>query len=193
MDPKFLKELIQSADVPPNPARQDAAALSAGVRSLHRRRRRLQAAGACSAIVCIGVAVAIGLPHFHQNKTIAHAGHTPTAKLAVVDVKAARAALARTMAEIDREQQIVDALLQAERLDRLESKEIQLAAQTRMALSRDEQIAPVAASYLVSGDQKRQIGLPLASAKADYTRVVELFPGTVWAERAKTRLATIER
>jgi hypothetical protein len=193
MDPKFLKELIQSADLPPNAAQQDAVAIAAGVRSLHRRCRRWQAAGVCAAIVCVGAAIAIGLPHFHQDKTIAHAGHSPTAKLAVVDAKTARAALARTMAEIDREQQVVDALLQAERLDRLESKKIQLAAQTHAALSRDEQIAPVAASYLVSGDEKRQIGLPLASAKADYMRVVELFPGTVWAERAKARLAAIER
>ena len=58
--------------------------------------------------------------------------------------------------------------------------------------SPDELVGPAAAAYLVDGDRKRAAGLPAASARDDYNRVVELFPGTAWADQAKARLALLK-
>jgi hypothetical protein len=222
MDDKRLKELIQSADLPPNADDDDAAGFAVRIPSLHRRRRtRTLAVGLCVAIFGCGIAVfaihharsGVILPSPLVGEGMRRAQPSGPARRELVEPGArgkqdqvaidrpspkvtpaeTKPSLAELRAEIDLRQRVVDALLQSERADRLERQEHELAARVQLAGQRDVQIAPLAASYLVSGDEKRQIGLPLASAKADYIRVVELFPGTVWAERAKVRLAALER
>jgi hypothetical protein len=94
--------------------------------------------------------------------------------------------------QIDREERIVRRLLLAERARRLADEVREIRGRIRAPASRDELVGPVAAGYLVSGDHKRAAGLPAASARDDYARVVELFPDTVWADQAKARLASLK-
>jgi hypothetical protein len=94
--------------------------------------------------------------------------------------------------QIDREERVVRRLLVAERARRLASEAREISGRMTVPASRDELVGPVAAGYLVSGDDKRAAGLPAASARNDYARVVELFPDTTWADQAKARLASLK-
>jgi hypothetical protein len=93
--------------------------------------------------------------------------------------------------QIDREERMVRRLLLAERLRRLAGEARAISGRITVPASRDELVGPAAAAYLVSGDHKRAAGLPAASARDDYARVVQLFPGTTWADQAKARLASL--
>jgi hypothetical protein len=192
MQDKQLKELIQSADIGPRTADENPADLAARVRMLHRRRgRRRLVAATTAALVVSGCLVWRLAPHGH----VAQPRQTPpnVASTPIVEAGELKAALRATMEQIGREERIVRALLAAERARRLGQQAREISGRIPLPASRDEQVGPVAASYLVSGDDKQKIGLPVALAKADYARVIELFPGTVWADRAKARLASLQR
>ncbi len=182
MDDKRLKQLIQSADVVPAIG-ESALLLAARLPALHRRRRRRNIAAAAAIAVVFGCVIWRLAP-----RSVPEIVRVPTQ--APINVAAIQAEIRQTDAEIARREKVVAALLAAERERRLERQLSELNARTAVLPVRDEQVARAAASYLVLGDQQREIGLPLASAK-EYTHVVELFPGTVWAKQARARLASL--
>ncbi len=189
MDDNLLKNLIQAASVRPQAAGENPLQLAARIRAIHGQRRRSRLAVAASAFVLTGCLLWRFMPP----------GHAPRADKPLPEVAIAtpivpeqpERKLQALREQIDREERIVRGLLAAQRARRLNREVQEVSQRMTVPVSRDEQIGPVAAGYLVSGDRKREVGLPVASARADYARVVKLFPETLWADRAKARLASL--
>ena len=191
MQDNLLKNLIQGADARPRSAGGNPLELAAWVRVVHgRRRRRRQLAAILAAFVLLNCLL----------WRIAPVGRVPqgeksSPEVAIVTkiapVQSERSPRAR-MEQIDREERIVRVLLVAERARRLAEEAVEISGRMTSPASRDEQVAPVAAGYLISGDHKRAAGFSVAYVRDDYARVVELFPETIWADQAKARLASLK-
>jgi hypothetical protein len=190
MDDNLLKNLILEADAEPQATGHSPAEVAAVVRADHGRRRRRRLAMAATAFVVLGGFL----------WRIMRQGRLPEADKALPELTIASQIhpmqperdLRALRAQIDREEQIVEGLLAAERARRLSHEAQAVSQRMTVPVSHDEQIGPAAVGYLVSGDRKREAGLPLASVRSDYVRVVELFPKTSWADQAKARLASLK-
>jgi hypothetical protein len=210
----LLKNLIREADARPQAAGGSPAELAARVRALYLRRKRRRWAASAAAVVLLGCLLWRIAPRGHVRQgeepspevaivtEIARApsGPSPRAGISAAGVPPSsfslpaqsESSLHALAAQIDREERIVRRLLLAERVRRLTIEAREISGRMTPPATRDELVGPVAAGYLVSGDHKRAAGLPAASARHDYARVVELFPGTSWADQAKARLASLK-
>jgi hypothetical protein len=189
MQDNLLKNLIQEADTRPQSAGGNPVELAALVRVIYRQRRRRRFAAVATAFVLLGCLLWRITPRGPIPQ------EEPSPEVAIVaeiaPVQFEHSPRAR-MERIDREERIVQSLLVAERARRLADEAEEIRGRMTPPASRDEQVAPVAAGYLVSGDHKRAAGFPVANARDDYARVVELFPETIWADQAKARLASLK-
>jgi hypothetical protein len=182
-----LKALIEQADVHPPAGDMNPAELAGRVRAVYRWRRRRRLAVVAAAVLLLGGVLWPALSGRQGGEPVTLRSHVAVAP--EVTIAHPQRSLRETAEQVQREEHAIDSLLAAERAGRL-AKAAEAARNTsRWAASRDEQVGPAAASYLVSADHKRQAGQPAASAREDYARVIELFPDTVWADQAKACLA----
>jgi hypothetical protein len=187
MQDNVLKTLVEEADVRSQSAGGNPAEVAAQVRVVHGRRRRRRLAAIATAFVLLGCLLRRLAPNGPAPQVA-----KPSPDVAIMKEIAAVAFEQSPrvgMEQIAREERMVHRLLVVERARRL-ANEAERLSERRSPTSREEQVAVVAAGHLVSGDFKRAAGLPVASARNDYTRVVELFPDTIWADQAKARLAS---
>jgi hypothetical protein len=190
MQDDFLKNLIREADARPQAAGGNPAELAVGVRALYLRRRRRRLAATAAALVLAGCLLWWIVP---QGRVPPRQQPSPEVAIATrIEPVQPEPTWRATIEQIDGEERIVQRLLLAERARRLAGEAREISGRMTVPASRDELVGPVAAGYLVSGDHKRAAGLPTASARNDYARVVELFPGTTWADQAKARLASLK-
>jgi len=189
MQDDLLKNLIREADARPQPAGGNPTGLAARVRALYLRRRRRRLAATAAAFL-----LAVCLLWRIVPTGRVPPGQQPSPEVAVatrLEPVRSEPTLRAMLEQIDREERMVRRLLLAERLRRLAGEARAISGRITVPASRDELVGPAAAAYLVSGDHKRAAGLPAASARDDYARVVQLFPGTTWADQAKARLASL--
>jgi hypothetical protein len=189
MNEDRLRALIEHADAEPPAPEISSHALASRVRVLYRRRRRRRLAIAAAALLLCGVLLWQRLP---GRQTGQLAGPTPPAPaIPAAEVAGAAEHLRAAVQQVEREEQIVEYLLAVERLRRLSDT----ARNMKPAVGReeflDEQVGRAATAILLSGDRNSQRPEDISSARKDYACVVQLFPNTVWAERAKERLAAL--
>ncbi|MGO9114539.1 MAG: hypothetical protein ACLP9L_35425 [Thermoguttaceae bacterium] len=190
MQDDLLKKLIQEADARPQSAGGNPLELAALVRVVRGRRRRRRLTVIATAFVLLGCLLGWINAERHVPKA-----EKPSPEVAIATEIApahSERLLRARIEQIEREEGIVRKLLIAERACRLVEEAEKISARMTPPATRDEQVAPVAAGYLVSGDHKRSAGFPVASARDDYARVVELFPESIWADQAKARLASLK-
>jgi hypothetical protein len=190
MQDDLLKNLIREADARPQAAGGNPAEFAARVRAVYLRRRRRGLAATAAALVLAGCLFWRIVPQGRVPP-----GQQPSPEVAIatgMEPAHSEPPLHAPVEQIVREERIVQRLLLAERVRRLASEAEEISGRMTPPASRDELVGPVAAGYLVSGDHKRAAGLPAASARGDYARVIELFPDTIWADQAKARLASLK-
>jgi len=94
----------------------------------------------------------------------------------------------------DKKESIIQRLLVAERMRRLPTTAKAAMTSLEAQLHRDEQVGRAAMTVLLSGDRraKRLFGSSMQAAREDYVCVMQVFPNTIWAERAAGRLAALK-
>lgn len=181
-----LKSLVEESDLAPLAAPMRAVQLVAQVRRLHGRRQRRRRVFTAAAAILVGVLSwqgAVRLADHGASKSIPVAGRKS---------EATTENLPQLAAQIDREQQIVDRLLDAERRDRVttatKKRSPMLARRTQV----EEQIGRASMALLFAADEVRSRPALRPSAELDYQFVIARFPGTEWADKAKQRLADLK-
>jgi hypothetical protein len=191
MNDARLKALIEEADAS-LPAQSASSPDFAGrVRALHRRRQRRKLVFAIAALVGVGGLLwheLAGRPSGELAKSVpVEKPAAPTA-----NAVAAEERLRETRKQIDREELIIERLLAQERARRLaaavEAAPIAFDRQLLVA----EQVGQAAMALLLTGDQRANRPGGAQAARDDYVLVMQVFPNTIWAQRAGERLAALK-
>jgi hypothetical protein len=190
MNDDRFRRLIEKADVGVAPPGAGAGELSSIARTMYRRRvrRRLAAAATGIMLLCVvGAWRASWLWHGVDKTSIAVVSPAPAA-----DVTALKEKLAKLEEQIQRQEQIIERLLAAERSNRLkaEADERLLRPTGRELL--DQQLSQTAGTVFLCADEENKLPGYKQSARASYNLVIKTFPQTVWAEKARERLAVKE-
>ena len=189
MNDERLRRLIEKADTGVAPPGAGAGELSSIARMLYRRqvRRRLAAAATAVMLLCVvGAWQASWLWHGMDKTNIAGVSPAQAADVTVLKEK-----LAKLEEQIQRQEQIIERLLAAERSNRLkaEADERLLRPTGRELL--DEQLSQTAGTILLCADEENKMPEYKQSARESYNLVIKTFPQTVWAEKARDRLAAM--
>jgi hypothetical protein len=190
MNHQRLKTLIEQADVDPPRRDADSLGLAARVRRLHRWRRRRRLALAGSVLLVVGGLFWRSLADRRGGELANFVPDKPSP--ASPQDASAGDRLREAGTKIEREELIVERLLAAERARRLAAAAE--AAQTGLdrQLLPDRQVGEAAMTILLCGDQRAKRPDGLQAARGDYTSVIQLFPNTIWAKQAETRLAALK-
>jgi hypothetical protein len=191
MNDDRLRTLIIKADAGAIPPGAGADELSNLVRTRYGRRRRRRLAAATAVVLFLaGFATWQLLPQRPgvEKTEIAIAQAVPEKV-----TSAASVSLDEFNQKISQNEQIVDRLLAAERHRRQKAEADRRLSKPAGQAYLDEQIARAAATILLTADQEKQMPAYKESSRKSYNLVIELFPQTVWADRAKESLAALIR
>jgi hypothetical protein len=190
MNDDRLRMLIEKADAGVAPPGVEAGELSSIARTLYRRRvrRRLAAAATGVVLLCVVGAWRASLYWHGMDKTnIAVVSPTPAA-----DVTALKEKLAKLEEQIQRQEQIIEHLLAAERSNRLKAEADELLLRPTGRELLDQQLSQTAGTMFLCADEENKLPAYKQSARESYNLVIKTFPQTVWAEKARERLAAAE-
>jgi hypothetical protein len=191
MNDDRLRMLIEKADAGTAPPGGSAAELSRLARTLYRRQqhRRLAAAATAAMLLCIvGAWQASWLWNGAGKTTIADVAPTSAG-----DVAALKEKLAKLDERIQHQEQTIERLLAAERSNRLKAEANERLMKPTGRELLDEQLSQTAATMLLCADEENKTSAYKHSARENYGLVIKTFPQTVWAEKAKNRLAAMEK
>jgi hypothetical protein len=190
MNDDRLRMLIEKADAGVAPPGTGAGELSSIARTMYRRRvrRRLAAAATAVMILCVvGAWRASSLWHGVDKTSIAVVSPTPTDDVTVLKEK-----LAKLEEQIQRQEQIIERLLAAERSNRLKAEADQRLLRPTGRELLDQQLSQTAGTIFLCADEENKLPGNKQSARDSYNLVIKTFPQTVWAEKARERLAVKE-
>jgi hypothetical protein len=164
--------------------------LAGRVRVLYRRRQRRKLALVAVAIFGFTGLLWHGLAGRQGGELARSVRENPTVPSAITAHADDRLREARK--QIEREEWIVERLLAAERVRRLTARaEATTSGRDRQpALS--EQVGQAAMAILLTADRRAKQPESVQAAKEDYRYVAQLFPKTIWADRAGERLAALK-
>jgi TolA-binding protein len=186
-----LRTLLEKADAGIAPDGLGAAELSNMAKVLHlrRRRRRITAAATATVLLCLVAAWRAAEFFSGMDKKTNIAAFSP---VPAADVAALKEKLAKLEEKIQRQEQVIDRLLTAERCNRLQAAaDRRLLKPTGRELL-DQQLSQTAATMLLCADEEYKIPAYKESALENYNLVIKTFPQTAWAEKAKDRLNAVQ-
>jgi TolA-binding protein len=99
--------------------------------------------------------------------------------------------LAKLEERIQRQEQIIERLLAAERSNRLKAEADERLLRPTGHELLDEQLSQTAGTMFLCADEENKMPEYKQSARESYNLVIKTFPQTVWAEKARERLATM--
>jgi hypothetical protein len=191
MNDDRLRMLIEKVDAGAAPRGTSAAELSSLARILYRRQRRRRMAVATTAVVLLCVVGAWQASWFWigvDKTTIADVSPTSAG-----DIAALKENLAKLEQRIQRQEQVIEGLLAAERYNRvtadMEQRLLKLTGRELL----DEQLSQTAGTILLCADEENKIPAYKESARESYNLVIKTFPQSIWAEKARDRLAAMGR
>jgi len=164
--------------------------LAGHVRVLYQRRRRRKLVIMAATLLGFGGLLWHGLSDRQGRELAKSIPENPAAPF--VESVAADDFLQEAHKQIDREESIVQRLLAAERVSRLATTAKAATMGLDGQLRRDEQVGQAAMTILLTGDQRAKRPDSVQAAREDYVCVMQVFPNTIWAERAGVRLAALK-
>jgi hypothetical protein len=189
MNDDHLRTLIEKADAGVAPPETSAAELSSLARTLYRRRERRRMAAATTAVIIlcvVGAWRASWVWNGVGKTTIADVSPTSAG-----DIAALKQNFAKLEQKIQLQEQIIERLLAADRYNRLKAElEQHLLKSTGRELL-DEQLSRTAGTIMLCADEENKMPAYKESARESYNLVIKTFPQTVWAEKARDRLAAM--
>jgi hypothetical protein len=190
MNDDQLRSLIEQADVDPPGPDTGSLELAGRVRVLYRQRQRRKLALAGAAVLLIGGLLWHGLTD-RENGEMAKPSPEPEV---VQPMQTAQAGdrFREARDQIDHEERILDRLLMAERARRIAAAAESAGIGLDRRLVLDEQVGQTAMTILLAGDRRATQPDGVPDARERYVSVMQVFPNTVWAERAEERLAALK-
>jgi hypothetical protein len=189
MNEDRLRELIAKADTGAAPPGVGAGELSRLSRALYRRRVRQRWAvyGAAAVLLCaVGAWQAVRFSSGGMRRDVAAASPAKASDLAAL-----KEHIAGLEERIARQEQTIDALLAAERSSRLKKEADEWLYRPVGREAIDSQLAQTAATMLSCADEEAKASAFKQSARESYNLVIRTFPQSMWAEKAKERLAAM--
>ena len=159
---------------------------------LHRRRQRRKLVLAVAVAGCLGLGGLLW--HGLADRQGGDLAKSVPENLAVTAAKTVQThdRVRDARREIEREELIVERLLVAERVRRLKTNAEAATTGIPRQLELDEQVGQAAMAILLIGDRRAKRPESLQAARDDYVCVMQMFPNTIWAERAGERLAALK-
>lgn len=190
MNDDRLRRLIEKADVGVAPPGAGAGELSSMVRTLYRLRvrRRLALTATGIVLLCVvGAWRASSFWHGTDKTSIADISPAPAA-----DITALKGKLAELEEQIQRQEQIIERLLAAERSNRLQAEADERLLRPTGRELLDQQLSQTAGTMFLCADEENKLPGYKQSARDSYNLVIKTFPQSIWAEKARDRLAVKE-